>query len=203
MKAKVSLNLARLTVPVKIEKARQVVTALTEQATIFVAPTPNLATITSAVNDLETAYTHAQDGGKSKTAWMHTKENALDDLLTKLGHYVEDTGSGNADIILLSGFDVRNPKTPVRDLVTPTNLEASTSDATGRINLHWKPVDNAVTYIIEMNSSNSNWTQIGIVTKAKHTAKNLIPGTRYSFRIAAVGTPGTSPFSDSASAMSV
>jgi len=203
MKAKVNLGLAQLSVAAKIEKARQFVIAITNNVSIFATPHPTLVSVGDAADALEVAYNNATDGGKSATAIMHTKESALDDLLTKLGHYVEDTSSGNADSILLAGMDIRHPKNPLTEVPMPVNLEAKTSEVPGEIILHWKPIHNAAAYVIQMNTGSDAWAQIDIVTKANSIAKTLTSGTRYNFRVAAVGSPGTGPFSDSASAMAV
>ena len=209
MKTKVSLNLARLITPAKIEKAKQIVTAITGNVN-FTTPIPSLATVTAAISALETAFNNAQDGGKSKTAVMHEKEKVLDDVLTRLGHYVEDTSLGVESIILSSGMDVKNSNTPVGVLPAPVNLEAITGSASGEIHLRWKSEINAASYIIQMAIFPANvigppvvWTQISVVTKAKFIAKSLSAGTRYGFRVAVVGSAGISAWSDIATATAI
>ena len=73
MKKQVSLKLATLSVPVKIERARHYVTVMTGNPN-FITPAPTLASITTAVTILETAFNNAQAGGKALTALMREKE---------------------------------------------------------------------------------------------------------------------------------
>lgn len=193
-----------MSVPVKFEKARQIVAAMTANPTIFETPTPNLASVSDAADALESAYNDAKGGGnKSKTALMYNKEKDLDDLLTRLGHYVEDISLGDAQIILLADMDVKNPGGPVSNLDPPVNLEAGAGDASGEISLIWKPVDHALNYMVQISSGNNAWTQLDIVTKARYVASGLTPGVHYSFRVAALGTPGVGPWSDAASCFSI
>ncbi|HEY0323744.1 MAG TPA: hypothetical protein VGC66_22520 [Pyrinomonadaceae bacterium] len=57
--AKVKLNLRELSVPEKIARAQQIVTALTGN-TNFPTPQPALALVTNSINELDTAYAEAQ-----------------------------------------------------------------------------------------------------------------------------------------------
>ena len=209
MKAKVSLNLSRLSVAVKIEKGRHIVTSMTNNAGTFVAPKPTLASVTVAINNLETAFNNAQNGGKTLTAIMHEKEVILDDLLTQLGHYVEDTANGIASIILLSGMDLKKPKTPVGPLAAPANLRIKITGNPGEIQLRWNTVKHTFNYVIQMAVSTdggatySPFNEIGFSTKAKFLVTGLTSGTRYAFRVATLGTAGLSPWSNPVFAMSL
>lgn len=209
MKAKVSMNLARLNVPAKIEKARQIVSAMTGNP-LFTTPLPSLATVTAAATALETAFTNAQDGGKSKTAIMYDKEKLLDDLLSRLGHYVEDTSAGSASAILSAGMDVKNSSTPAGQLPAPTGVSAETGETEGNIVLRWDPVKNAAGYVVQINTPAEEsvrpilvWTQIGLPTKAKFIAGGLSPGVKYTFRVSTIGSSGLSGWSDEAAARAV
>ena len=86
MKKLVSLKLSKQNVPTKIENARHYVTAMTGNPS-FTTPSPTLASITTAVNNLETAYNAALGGGKVLKATMRDKEIILDTLLLQLSHY--------------------------------------------------------------------------------------------------------------------
>ena len=47
----------------------------------------------------------------------------------------------------------------------------------------------------------SSWQQVGFSTKSKFTVPGLTSGTKYWFRVAAIGTAGQAPWSDPATAM--
>jgi hypothetical protein len=56
--AKARLGVRNLTIPQKIQQLRQIVTKMTGNAT-FPAPDPSLATVTTAINKLETDFNDA------------------------------------------------------------------------------------------------------------------------------------------------
>jgi len=87
---KIKLNLSNLSIPQKVSKAQQIVAALTAHGS-FTAPSPSLATITGAANDLNTAFGEAQTArqtAKEKTSVQNQKEDALTALLNQIAAYV-------------------------------------------------------------------------------------------------------------------
>jgi len=106
---RIRLNLHRLSVIEKVTKAEQIVTALTGNAS-FPTPSPALAAITTAANDLKTANDDVlttRQTAKEKTAIQNQKEDALDQLLTQCAAYVESVGGNNEALILSAGMDMR------------------------------------------------------------------------------------------------
>jgi hypothetical protein len=94
MKARISLGLSSLSIPTKIVNAKHVVTAITDNEN-FTAPVPSLESVSSAINDLETAYNMAQGAGPAQTSLMYDKEKVLDNVLSQLANYVEIVANGN------------------------------------------------------------------------------------------------------------
>src|SRR5947208_2895650 len=87
--SKIKLNLARLTIPEKIALAQQIVTALTGNAN-FATPHPSLASVTTAGNNLNAAFTAAQAArseAKNKTTIQTQLEEELDGNLSQLANY--------------------------------------------------------------------------------------------------------------------
>ncbi len=117
-----------------------------------------MASITTTVNNLETAYNAAADGGKSKTAFAKTQEAALDALLVQLGAYIQEASGGDATIILSSGLEVRSGKTPPQELTAPQKLEATTGSNEGEIDLRWKPVARSNAYKIQQSADGASPT---------------------------------------------
>src|ERR1043165_1715531 len=71
----------------------------------------------------------------------------------------------------------------------------------GVILLSWRPVPNAKSYTIESSTDPAtvtNWTHVAIATSATKAINNLKTGTRYWFRVAAVGAGGQSGWSEHA-----
>ncbi len=72
---RVRLNLKNLTVTEKIAKGRQIVTAMTNNAS-FPTPTPPLNEVTAALDELSQAYALVQAAKSEVTTRVVTQENA-------------------------------------------------------------------------------------------------------------------------------
>jgi len=215
MKAKVKLQLNRLSVDDKVELARGMVSAMSGNAS-FLNPNPALTTVLAAATDLENAIIAARDGGKSKTALMHAKAVVLDNIVTRLGLYVEATANGDASVILSSGANTWHIKSAPQVPAAPTNINAITAKAEGSILLNWDAVKGARVYVIEqlddagtiqasrlatpvgdggITQVAANWHQVAIITKSKLALNGLVSGNRYAFRIYCVGAGGYGNYS--------
>ena len=202
--SKVRLNLASLTIPEKVTKARQIVSALTGNSS-FATPSPTLTNITSAVDELESAAGDAQvarQTAKEKTSTQSLKEDNLDQLLTQLAAYVESVAGSNEQMILSAGMDMRAPAVASTSPPSqPQDLAATAGDHDGEIDLSWDSVSGAKSYVIDQSSdpvSPTTWNHAGVSTRTSFTARGLTSGTRYWFRVAAVNNNGQSGWSDPA-----
>jgi hypothetical protein len=151
--AKVKLNFRRLSVPEKIAKARQIVTALTGN-TNFSNPNPPLATITAGVNDLDGAYTTTQSrkqGVKTAVTDQTTKEDALIQLMSQCASYVEGVAGNDETLIMSAGMDPRAPASASTMPDPPSGLEATVGDRDAEIDLSWDPVPGARSYVIQQS----------------------------------------------------
>jgi len=201
--ARVKLNFKRLSVPEKIAKARQILSALTGNAT-FTNPVPPLATLGAGVDALDDAYTSAQT---NKQAWhgavdvQTAKEDALDQLISQCASYVESVAGLDDSVIASAGMDPRPPVGSSTLPETPNGLDATIGDHEGELDLSWNPVTNAMSYLVQKSLDPNNaasWTQAGTATKSSTTIDGLTSGTRYWFRVSAVGAQGQSGWSDPA-----
>lgn len=198
--AKVKLALRDLTIPEKVQLDRQIVTAMTGNAN-FATPAPTLASITTAVDALEAAFNVAQAArleAKQKTELQTTAEQQADALVTQLATYVEGTSAGDAAKIQSAGMDVRADGAPIGDLPAPAGLASTAGDNDGEVDLDWDSVRGAKSYVMEKSPdpiTATSWQQASLVTKSKGTVSGLTSGTKYWFRVAAIGTSGQSPWS--------
>ena len=164
--------------------------------------------MTTAVDALEQANADALEAralSKQRTAVLEEKEDAADALVSRLASFVDSASGGKEDIILSAGMDVRTPglisNVPPD---TPTNLTATMGDSDGEIDLSWNAMPNAQSYIVQMSPNpptDTSWTQAAVVAISRHTINNLTSGTKYWFRVAAVGAGGQSGWSDPATKM--
>lgn len=197
---RVKLNLKGLSALEKIAKARQIVTALTGNAS-FPTPTPPLTKVTAAADALETAYADTQTArqiAQTKTSIQHDKEDELETLLRQLASYIDSASGDDESAILSTGLDVRGAASATVP-TAPTALTASDGDMEGEIDLHWDSVKGARSYIIERSedpNKAASWAHATVAAKSSATVNGLTSGTRYWFRVAAVFSSGQSGWSD-------
>jgi len=195
-KVVVVLKLSRFSIPEKVEKGRFIVTSMTGNAN-FPTPSPDLATITTQVNELETASIAAAGGGVDETANMHAKEHVLDLSLKSLAAYVESIANSdpvNAEAIALSsGMDVKSGGTR-----SAQQFQVESTGNPGEVKLSTRSADRA-TFLFQVSTdpvNESSWTSIGQSTRAKMVKTGLVSGVRYYFRVAMIDKNGQNPWSD-------
>ena len=201
--AKIKLNLSRLPLPEKIAKAKQIVTAMDGNAN-FPTPVPPLATLTTAINEAEAAFTAAQaarQDAKTKTTTQTLKEDALDRLLTQEAAYVEAAAGDDPAKIQSAGMDTKAPPTSTSMPGQPQGLTPTEGDHEGEVDVSWDTVPEAKSYVLEKSldpPTPTSWNHAGVSTRSSFTIAGLTSGTRYWFRVAAVGRIGQSGWSDPA-----
>jgi hypothetical protein len=205
MSAQVNLGLAKVPIPKKIEKTRQIVKSM-GLAPYFPNPMPALAELTLAANELEDAYTAALDGGTALTAIMHDKEDVLDGKLTQLGNYVEIIANGNDTIILAAGINVKGKATRSANTFTITDGDHEgeailQSRATARASYIWQKSVDPLPADPPAPANGSKWEQFAVTTISTVVIGDLVPGSKYWFRVATVTSTGQGLWSDPISYM--
>lgn len=201
--AKVKLNIRSLSTTDKIAKARQIIRALTGNPD-FATPQPTLAAITTATNELETAHGDVQTARQTAVAMtsiMHEKEAALEGLLRQLAGYIESVAGDDESKILSAGISVRTATPTTQTPEMPSALSATEGDHEGEIDLSWDTVKGAKSYVIERSPDppiGTSWTHEAVSLKSSASVSELVSGTRYWFRVAAVMSSGQSGWSDPA-----
>jgi len=199
--SRIRLNLRQLPATEKIAKAKQILTALTGNAS-FPSPTPPLETITAAVNAFDAAYAATQAARqevKTKSSDQSSKEDLLDQLMVQLGAYVGSVAGSNDNLIHSAGMDTKAPNTAPVVPTPPTGLTATTGVHSGEIDLSWSKVVKAKTYLVERSPdppTAASWTHAGASTKSSTTISGLTSDTKVWFRVAAIGSLGQSGWSD-------
>ncbi len=200
---RIRLNLRSLTIAAKISKTRQFVTALTDNKN-FPNPTPPLNELTATADALEQAAAQVQTARTEVTTRTTTQDNAearLDQVLNQLAGYVESIAGPDDTLITSVGMELKSsPSAPTLPAV-PQALTATAGEHDGEILLAWKPVANARSYVVESSTdpaTTTSWEHVGIATSASKMISNLKSGTRFWFRVAAVGAGGQSGWSEQA-----
>jgi hypothetical protein len=194
----VKLNFKALRVPLKIQKAKNIVSKMTGNAN-FTTPNPALDVVMNAINKLEISYAASLDGGISKTALMRTDTATLDLLIAQLMNYVQDVTGGNELKILSSGMEVKATATAPQPMPAPLNMKYLTDSNDGEANIKWSPVKGSKAYLIQSSTTpdvETSWAFFDACTSANYTALGLTSHTAIWFRIAALGAKGAGPWSD-------
>lgn len=206
--AKAKLGLHQVSIPDKVQSIRQIIAKMTGNAN-FPTPDPPLASVTTAVDKLETDFNDAK--GKRQTALTATNlqnlsEAAVDQQAAALAGYVDSKAKGDETIIMSAGMSTKAPAAPIGNLPAPGDVSATGGDMEGEIDLNWQPVRGAKSYVVVKSATGnvgnpSEWTSATTSTKSKATIGGFTSGTRAWFRVAAVGSAGQGPWSDPATAI--
>jgi hypothetical protein len=207
-KEKVALNLQEKSVPEKIQFGRHVVTKMSGNPN-FGGGTPinpPLADVTTSTDNVEEAWDERKNVEEG-TAVVHEKETAFDNVLTPLGHYVEDVANENPatakSVIKSAGMEVKDEGEPVGDLDKPVIKKVASNETIGELEIDWDKVDNARNYSLraytdEADPEGSNEFR-GIFSKSKATVEDLPSGEKVHVQVRAHGGDDENgPWSDAA-----
>jgi len=196
----VKIGTKGMSVPQKIQYVRQIVTDMTGNAN-FTTPSPTLATMSTNATTLETNYNGAETArqqSKAKTALMDEQSASVDALLASLANYVQNASGGDEAKIASSGFSVRNiPASPIGELPAPTDFVVMENGGSGSVKFRWKKVRGAMSYILETAPDGPvlNFNSPIGSSKTRAEKEGLTSGTKYWFRVCAVGAEGQGPWS--------
>jgi len=195
-RSKVLLDFLKLSIIEKIGFYRNVIAKLTGNIS-FSTPDVPLLVATSMVDNLQTAFVAAQDGGQTPISQMHDKEEAADSCFRKLALYVERTSDGNESMILSSGFNVSAQPTPR----SKSEFSAQRGSNAGIVKLQRKVLTGAKSYIWQytkdpLPEGEDGWTTAGISTRAIYDVEGLTVACKYWFRVAAITPDGTTDYSN-------
>ena len=202
--AQAKLDLQNLPIPQKVQFLRTVVTKATGNPDAT-GSDPTVAQIAAAADTLETTSLAAENARKTSetaTTVQTSAENAADRVITKFAKFAENKTDGDPARLQGLGFAIRAATTtPIGQLTQPQNLVILVGDNDGELDPDWDSVKGTKTY--EVQSSHdpitpTSWTGAAMVTKSKATVSGLATGTKYWFRVRAIGSAGPGPWSDPA-----
>lgn len=200
MRRKIKLALAGINAAALIEKSGILITKLTGNAN-FPSPTPSLADLTAAVTELTSATIAASRGDRELILIRKEQENVVANMIRTLAGYVTMTADGNGAKIASAGFELVKLPEPQPAITRPIDFKAIRGAQTGEVELSWRLVRNAASYVVEMTTGDPQlpetvWATAAITTKVKINFENLNVGQYYYYRVKAIGRNSESPFSD-------
>lgn len=196
----IKLGLSGLKQTALVAKAENVVLKMTDNAN-FATPSPTLAEVTQATDELRTAIAVASNGDRFAILERNNKAAALTQLMRLTAYYVSSIGDGNGEILASSGFDLKRESVPSSPVTSPIDFLAVRDALPGSVKLNWKAVTGAKAYIVETTTTDPvnekpNWLQAAITTQSRTVLDNLTISTYYWYRVRAVGIANESPWSD-------
>lgn len=188
--------------PVLVTDVATIVTSMTNN-TNYPTPAPALALITTTNDDFADAIAAAADGGKQLTSAKDAKRRELVALMRQLASYVQVACNSDMTKLLSSGFPVQKPdRTPASVPATPETPKVAQGQ-TGEALPSTKAVEFAYIYNwrLALASKPDDYLQHAQSTGARTSFPGLIPGQLYNVQANAVGTAGTSDWSNAGSLM--
>ena len=188
---KVVLELARKSVEQLLNFSNNVLDKVTGNS-FFATPHPLLADVSTAIADLTTAAAAAVGGSQVQVTERNVKRLTLENLLTELGHYVEDIANepGNAvpedlpvQIIESAGMKVKRVAIKQKQIFAVvagrlTGTVAATAEAVRHGFHEWQYTTTP--------DDESSWIDLTSTTKAKTIVEDLTSGSRVYVRHRAV-----------------
>ena len=179
----VILGLSKLTVE-KLIKLVEVIEVKMEGNPNFLIPSPDLALIGKAKDELINAVAVAAKSGVAANAMVKVKRRELSLLLKTLCAYVEtisnqDPATAEA-VALTSGMGVKKMVLPPKNVFKVKNSKVS-----GVVKITCPRAKDDITFDFESSSTPSDeksFVAIGPSTKANRTISGLTFATNYSFR---------------------
>jgi hypothetical protein len=181
-------------VPALITYAEQVVQKMTANLS-FPAPTPTLASVTQAIDDLRAAAATALTRAKGTAAARNDKRTTLAKLLKQLGGYIQTIADANAEtgatIIQSAGVAVK--KVTARK---PRVFEATQGPISGSAKLTAVSAGHRGAYEWQYSTDGGKtWLATPTTLQAKTVVSGLTAGSTVMFRYRAVIKSGEGDWS--------
>lgn len=195
---RIKFNFATMLLLVLADKAKFIILMMTGNA-FFTTPAPALADVLAKVNELLVAITKAEQGTKADKQERDDLGTELVILLNQLGYYVMNIAAGKEQVLLSSGFDLENDRTPIGPLGQVLNVNAKMTGVEGAIDLKWKKLRGAKFYTVQVTTTPevaASWTQLAIVPRSRVLLTEMPSLQVRYFRVAGTGTAGQGPWSE-------
>ncbi len=199
---KAVLNLSHLSSRDKIAGVQAIITtAAASPALKASAPLQQAQKTLAATHDDVVTALAAHDGAKK--TWLAAEQDLLhkESALVAASNAFRDTVNAMPGLdeptIASLGLKVAGQKGASRAMIAPDSLVTRLGKQPGEIDVQWKPVTGAKTYLVQTTedaAASTGWANVAAVTKAKVVLKGLTSGKRTWIRVATVGSNGMSAY---------
>lgn len=203
-KPRVARSFTRLRAALLLLFGRNVVTMMTGNPA-FATPFPTLATVTTALDALETTAEAALDRSKVAIANRNADYATVLSLLRQLAAYVESHSVEDVAVLISSGFEPVKGAIPVGPLQTPSTASLRQGPISGSIRARIPKVRGAYSYNwrVALDSAPNTFLEEVQTTAARYVFEGLTPGETYIVQVNAVGAAGETSWSPITSIMVV
>ncbi len=187
-------------------RAEIVIEALTNNATIFDKPNPDVPTLQGSNDLLKEAILRYETvgGGKLPAAAVKARRADMVGLLRLEASYVTSRANGDMEILLKGGFPIQKPtRTPIGQLDAPDAPSVTQGKLSGQLNAATTPLYGGMAYLwrVALDSAPEVYVQTAQTTAGKVSFSGLTAGETYNLAVNAVGTAGPSDWSEPGSLM--
>ncbi len=192
---KVKAGLRGLNADQKLGKGKLVLGALSGNPH-FPNPVPTLVELDAACIELQAANIAAMDRGRLACSRKEQAVAEMDLILSRLAGYVNGAAMGDSTKLISSGFDLIKRAEPRTHMDAPAILKTKRTFRPGEIELRWAGVAGALVYEVEtVVSEERGWERLLMTSKPRATITDLEPNTWHAYRVRAIGTKATGPYS--------
>ncbi|MFM1876904.1 MAG: hypothetical protein RL266_2641 [Bacteroidota bacterium] len=195
------MGLSGLSVTDFMQRCVSIRTAIEDNVATFATPTPTMAELGAKITLLSERQTAVENvGGVDNTFLRNEAQTDLHNDMRTLAVYVEGVADGNADIILLSGFQLVGSKGNI-GLLQPPNLLRRKADEVGegKIYLSWNGVTLSIGYMVSIapvvDGVIGAWSPSTKAKRLSHTFEQLVSGQLYAMRVATLSSAGQGDWS--------
>ena len=169
----------------------------------FPEPPVSMEEMDTLIKRFSSLISLARNGSRQALFQRNACASEVRRMLERQANYVRMCSSGNALLLVSSGFPLRKIPQPSGAPVGTPTIKARMGHTEGEIKVRWAPVPGAVWYTVYTKplGTDQDWTVLGKTTRVSLSLKGAATGSRHCFQVLATGTAGTGLMSDMAIGM--
>src|SRR5262245_2587650 len=198
-KIKASMNFGKMSDSDLLKRLDAVHVGLTDNAA-FPNPPVAMTDFRSGIDLYHTLTTDALDGGKKAVSAKRKQREAVINMATHLGHYVEAVCDNDLASFNTSGFTaVSNTRTPPEPLPPASIQWIDRGPTSGTLLVKVASIRGALIYEVRFGLGDvpTDWKSVTLTSPKTATIENLTPGATYALQVRALGKVGYTDWSDS------